>query len=315
MIFPRQGCPWGGSGASPNPLLDLFCDFQQKQALHHGQTVSGNLQEREMSEIHTFYAPDLAAHTAAGTSGDQTAETCTHIVLEGQECKHLVSVLRLGPGAEVRIMDGMGHVARARVEQTDKKKAILSLMDVQAVPRPSSLPVMALAFSKAVRRGFFLEKAVELGAHEVWLWQGDHSQGKLPADARDSWQAKMIAGCKQSSNPWLPNVRAFSKGLAEVVDAARDFEQHILPWEMQHDVPMVTVNELGQPGRTIYIIGPEGGFSQRELDLLSSSGYRAVSFGQRILRCETAATLCLGLHWWASQQKGRPDAPHGQEQQ
>ena len=174
---------------------------------------------------------------------------------------------------------------------------------------------MALAFSKAVRRGFFLEKAVELGAHEVWLWQGDHSQGKLPADARDSWQAKMIAGCKQSSNPWLPNVRAFSKGLSEVVDAAAHFEQHILPWEMQHDVPMVTVNELGQPGRTIYIIGPEGGFSQRELDLLSSSGYRAVSFGQRILRCETAATLCLGLHWWASQQKGRPDAPHGQEQQ
>ena len=268
-----------------------------------------------MSEIHTFFAPDLAAHAAAGTSRDPAAATCAHIVLEGQECKHLVSVLRLGPGAEVRLMDGMGHVARARVEQTDKRKATLSLMDVQAVPRPSSLPVMALAFSKAVRRGFFLEKAVELGAHEVWLWQGDHSQGKLPADARDSWQAKMIAGCKQSSNPWLPNVRAFSKGLSEVVDAAAHFEQHILPWEMQHDVPMVTVNELGQPGRTIYIIGPEGGFSQRELDLLSSSGYRAVSFGQRILRCETAATLCLGLHWWASQQEGRSDAPREQAQE
>ena len=261
-----------------------------------------------MSEIHTFYAPDLAAHMSAG-DGARPAAGSEHLFLEGQECKHLVSVLRLGPGARVRLMDGQGHVAQARVEQADKRRASLVLLDVQDVARPVSLPIMALAFSKAVRRGFFLEKAVELGACEVWLWQGDHSQGKLPADARDSWQAKMIAGCKQCNNPWLPTVRAFSGGLAEVVAAAASFEHHILPWELQQNVPMVTQEELGQPGRTIYIIAPEGGFSQRELDLLSASGYRAISLGQRILRCETAATLCLGLHWWASQQAGRPDAP------
>ncbi len=256
-----------------------------------------------MSEIHTFYAPDLASCGAGDTAAGQS------IALDAQETKHLVSVLRLGPGAQVRLMDGMGRVAMATVTKADKHKAVLSILELKECPRPASLPVMALAFSKAVRRGFFLEKAVELGASEVWLWQADHSQGKLPADTKESWQAKMIAGCKQSGNPWLPGVQAFSKGLEDVIARASDFEQHILPWEMQHGVPMVTVNELGQPGRTIYIIGPEGGFSARELDMLKAAGYRAVSFGQRILRCETAATLCLGLHWWASQQAGRPDAP------
>lgn len=259
--------------------------------------------EEHMSETHTFYAPALASCGQADAAAGQS------VVLDAQETKHLVSVLRLGTGARVRLMDGMGRVATGEVTKADKRAAVVRVLDMSEQPRPASLPVMALAFSKAVRRGFFLEKAVELGAWEVWLWQADHSQGKLPADTKDSWQAKMVAGCKQSGNPWLPLVQAFPRGLEDVIARAADFEQHILPWEMQHGVPMVTADELGQPGRTIYIIGPEGGFSARELDLLAAAGYRAVSFGQRILRCETAATLCLGLHWWASQQAGRPDAP------
>ena len=64
---------------------------------------------------------------------------------------------------------------------------------------------------------------------------------------------------------------------------------------------MLTPALAGQPGLSVYVIGPEGGFSSRELDVLKHSGFIAVSLGNRVLRCETAATLCLGLHWWASQ--------------
>ncbi len=252
-----------------------------------------------MSELHTFFAESLP-----DTVGENPS-----VVLQGQECRHLVSVLRLREGETVRLLDGRGHAARAEIVQAGKREAHLKLVEVEFAERPASLAVIALAFSKAVRRGFFLEKAVELGAHEVWLWQGEHSQGKLPADTRDAWQAKMIAGCKQCGNPWLPAVRAFPKGLADVIKAAGGFEHHVLPWEMQTGVPILTEGQIGQPGRTIYVIGPEGGFSAHELELLRAASYEPVSFGQRILRCETAATLCLGLHWWASQQAGRPDAP------
>lgn len=248
-----------------------------------------------MSETHVFYAEPSAF-------GDT-------IVLRGQECTHLAGALRLGPGAHVRVLDGEGRSAECVVTRVTKREAELAVESVKTAARPASLPVVALAFSKAVRRGFFLEKAVELGAHEIWLWQGDHSQGRLPDEVRENWQGKMAAGCKQSGNVWMPVVRAFPGGLAGVIEQAADFERHILPWEKQEGVPMVTADDLGQPGRTIYIIGPEGGFSQAELDALKAAGYKAVSFGRRILRCETAATLCLGLHWWASQQAGRPDAP------
>ena len=248
-----------------------------------------------MSETHTFYVEPAAF-------GDT-------ISMEGQELKHMVQVLRLREGARVRVLDGEGHTATAIITSAGKRSATLAVEEVTFTPAPASRAVVALALSKAVRRGFFMEKAVELGAAEVWLWQGDHSQGKLPATEKDSWQAKMVAGIKQCGNPWLPRVRAFHEGVRGVVEAAASFDHHVLPWEMQEGVPMLTADVAGQPGMTIYVIGPEGGFSAAELDTLRGAGYAPVSFGRRILRCETAATLCLGLHWWCSQQAGRPDHP------
>ncbi|MDR1659993.1 MAG: RsmE family RNA methyltransferase, partial [Desulfovibrio sp.] len=55
---------------------------------------------------------------------------------------------------------------------------------------------------------------------------------------------------------------------------------------------------------SVYVIGPEGGFSQRELAVLHAAGFAPASLGKRVLRCETAAALCLGLHWWASHLNG-----------
>lgn len=248
-----------------------------------------------MSELHTFYVEP----SGFGSS----------MTLAGQELHHLSQVLRLGRGERVRVLDGEGHTGLAVIEAVTKREARLTLESETFTPAPASRAVVALALSKAVRRGFFMEKAVELGAAEVWLWQGEHSQGKLPATEKESWQAKMVAGIKQCGNPWLTRVRAFPEGIGGVIRAAEGFEHHILPWEMQEGVPMLTIDMAGQPGMTIYVIGPEGGFSAAELDSLRGAGYRPVSFGRRILRCETAATLCLGLHWWSSQQEGRPDFP------
>lgn len=221
-------------------------------------------------------------------------------LLEGGEAVHLAQALRLGPGAEVTLLDGRGRSGLFRVSECGKKKVRLVCRSLDITPEPASRAVIALAFSKAVRRGFFMEKAVELGAWGVWLWQGDHSQGRLPADARESWQNQMIAGAKQCGNPWLPEIRTLSGGIGEVIAASETFSQRILPWELQDGSAMLTPDMAGRPGTTLYVIGPEGGFSARELDALRAASFSTVSLGQRILRCETAATLCLGIHWWAS---------------
>lgn len=227
-------------------------------------------------------------------------------LLEGQEALHLAQSLRLGPGQQVTLLDGRGRSGTFAIVESRKRKVRLRQLDQRQEPEPASRAVIALAFSKAARRGFFLEKAVELGAWGIWLWQGDHSQGRLPADIRDSWQAQLVAGAKQCGNPWLPEIRTLSGGIDEVIRHADDVDRRILPWELQDGSSMLTPELAGQPGTTLYVIGPEGGFSARELDALKAAGFLTVSLGQRILRCETAATLCLGIHWWASQLPNSP---------
>lgn len=236
--------------------------------------------------MHAFFLPP-----------ERWGETC---LLDGQESRHLSQVLRIGIGEDVRLMDGAGREGDFRVEKTGKRETLLRLLRARTHPRPVSLPVMALAWSKATRRGFFMEKAVELGVHEVWLWQGDHSQGRVPADVKDSWQGQMIAGIKQCGNPWLPTVQVLPEGVDALIRRAVDAPHKILPWERQEDVPMLTPSMAGRAGVTVYVIGPEGGFSSRELDALGGAGFSTVSLGNQVLRCETAALLCLGIHWWAS---------------
>jgi 16S rRNA (uracil1498-N3)-methyltransferase len=238
--------------------------------------------------MHTFYLP--------------AADWGTEAALPLAEAKHAAQVLRLHEGETVRLLDGQGREGLFRLATVGKKNVGVQLLQETVHPQPAARAIIALAFSKAVRRGFFLEKAVELGAHEIWLWQGDHSQGRLPHDAAENCQGQMIAGIKQCGNPWMPQVRALTKGITEVIEQAASADHRLLPWEQQHDVPMLTPAMAGQAGLTVYVIGPEGGFSERELGLLRGAEFLPVSLGQRILRCETAATLCLGLHWWASQQ-------------
>lgn len=245
---------------------------------------------------------------AAGPDGRPracAAPGVAEVRLDGQEAAHM-RVLRLGPGDPALLLDGRGRVGRCQVLEAARREARLELLGWSFQPRPHARAVMALALSKAARRGFFLEKAVELGAAGVWLWQGDHSQGRMPENAARNCLGQMIAGAKQCGNPWLPEVRALP-GIDAVIGLASAADFRLLPWEAQEGVPMLAPGMAGRAGLTVYVIGPEGGFSPRELGALREADFTPVSLGGRILRCETAAALALGLHWWASQLPGGPD--------
>lgn len=243
--------------------------------------------------MHTFYCPP---------------ETwSSEMVLTDQEAHHAISVLRLTAGEQVKILDGQGHVGFFKINGIKSKKVSLTGEKTDFSPLPVALPIIALAFSKAIRRDFFIEKAAELGAYAIWIWQGDHSQGKLSPTLATPLTRQLIAGIKQSGNPWLPQVKILTGGVQELISMAQDVNCRILPWELQDCDNMLSASLLGRPGTTLYVIGPEGGFSEREIAAFENKNFSKVSLGSRVLRCETAATLCLGLHWWASHEKTGKD--------
>lgn len=227
-------------------------------------------------------------------------------VLDPAESHHLARVLRLAPGAKVRLFDGRGRQGLFRIVEAAKKGALLEPLSEEHLPFPSVRCTLAAGFSKALRRGWFMEKTVELEAAAVWFWQGDYSQASLPEAEKHSWKAALVAGAKQCESAWLPEL-AMLRGGAEALAARRgEFDRAFLLYEGDTKGRLLTQGDLvfgggGQRsgGDILLVVGPEGGFSPREAELLTTSGFEAVSLGPRVLRWETAAVLTLGLAWWA----------------
>lgn len=224
--------------------------------------------------------------------------------LDSTESHHLTRVLRIREGEEIRVLDGKGREGRFRVGAIKKNRVTLHLLEEWCYPEPVSRVILAAGWTKAARRGWILEKAVEFEASGIWLWQAERSQFPVPSDIRESWHGQLIAGAKQCRNPWLPELRTLPGGVSELIALATETQcdhKHVLVESGHKSVMSLTPDTLGQPGLTLCVVGPEGGFTSREVESLTSAGFLPATLGERVLRWESAAVLCLGLHWWKRQ--------------
>ncbi len=224
----------------------------------------------------------------------------------GAEARHLVTVLRIKIGETIRLLDGQGREGIFYVAETGNRLVLLEPRSVTVHERPSGRPTLAVGYGRGIRRGWLLEKAVELEAGAVWLWQTDRSQGKVPEESKETWLDQMAAGAKQSNNPWLPDLRTLPDGVDGLAKARPDFDKSFILWEGDTKGAVLSLDDLVAATNSLFVLGPEGGFTDREMSRLTGVDFRPVSLGKRILRWETAAMLCLGLSWWARQQEARP---------
>ena len=240
--------------------------------------------------MHTFYL--------------EPQDWSTEIVMTGGEAHHVTNVLRLSPGDSVCLIDGMGREGTFEIVSLTKKSVRMRLLLERMQEKDISGITLAIGWGREVRRGWLLEKSVELGADGVWFWRAERSQHPLPATPSPSWTSSLIAGAKQCRNAWLPELRVFPEGTGALIEASKSFEQlHILTESSPSTRRMLSDASLSPSGRTLCVIGPEGGFSQKELDAFAAAGFQSFSLGSRVLRWETAALLTLGLHWWKRQQQ------------
>ena len=240
-----------------------------------------------MASLHSFYLPPDAWNAP--------------FQLDAAEAHHLTRVLRLKPGARVRLFDGQGRHGLFLVENAGKTGVTLALEEAFLDPRPKVHCTLAAGFSKALRRGWFMEKAVELEAGALWFWQGEHSHASLPETEKESWKASLIAGAKQCKGAWLPDFALIKGGVAGLIARREEFDRAFLLYEGDTGGRLVRREDFAAPGRLLLVVGPEGGFSEGEAAALTTAGIEPVSLGDRILRWETAAVLTLGMAWWARQ--------------
>lgn len=222
-------------------------------------------------------------------------------VCKGDEARHMLTVLRTGTEQTVRLFDGYGRDGLFRVKERKKNRALLEAIQLNTHPEPVAGLTLAIGWGKSKRRNYLFEKMVELKGAGVLFWQAKRSQGFMPENPKDTWQDKCIQAAKQCGNPYLPRLEVLSGGLAELQECADSYDHSFVAWESEIATTPLSPGHLAS-GRSLVVIGPEGGLEDDEANALIDSGFTPVTLGKSLLRWETAASYCLSLAWFAIQE-------------
>jgi 16S rRNA (uracil1498-N3)-methyltransferase len=245
-----------------------------------------------MARLNTFFLPTDQWPARAGD----------RVGLSGPEARHMGTILRTETSQTVRLFDGRGHDGLFVVRDVARNRAELEAVELAEHPAPLGGLTLAIGWGKSKRRDYLLEKVVELQGDGVIFWQSAHSQGALPKEPKAAWNEKFIQAAKQCGAVWLPEVETVSGGVDGLLALADRFDCRYLAWEAEDaDTPLSP--RMLSKGRTLVVIGPEGGFAPHEADKLIRGGIAPVTLGPSILRWETAATYCLSLAAFGAQDR------------
>lgn len=214
-------------------------------------------------------------------------------ILSPEESQHAVKVLRCQKGEEVLLLNGKGQKAIGRIAEPDAKQCKVEIGTTFTEPEKKYSIHIALAnLKKRDRVEWFIEKAVELGIDTISIFSSERTEKKGFDKARLDKIA--LSALKQSGNLYLPDIQV-NLTLSELCNISfqgNKFIAHCLTDEK------ALFKYSYSPGEDVLIlIGPEGDFSEREIELAIKKGFIPANLGPLRLRSETAAFVAaLTIH-------------------
>ena len=221
---------------------------------------------------HTFYCPDF-------DSG----------FLGNDESGHAVRVLRLKVGDFIRIINGKGNWAEAKITATSKKQVDFEIINRHESEKTALNLHIAIAPTKSFDRfSFFLEKVTEMGCGTITPIFTSNSERKHLRF--DKCTKVMIAALKQSGNLFLPKLNEPLK-LEELINEELQDDLKLIA-HCDDDKNRTELKDLLKKGNKVLIlIGPEGDFTPEEVILAKAKGFKGISLGDARLRTETAGIV------------------------
>jgi 16S rRNA (uracil1498-N3)-methyltransferase len=206
--------------------------------------------------------------------------------ITGEEHRHLV-VGRAEPGEPLEIFNGRGGVWTASVDTITKRETIARIDAFRQVEREDVELILAMSMIRIAAFELAIEKAVEVGVTRIVPFTASRSN-VAPGSRHDRWFRILIEAAKQSKHYHLPALDAPTT-FDEVLST--DAASKILFAE--RDGGRLKSALAGSP--VLYLIGPEGGWTDGELSAARNRGFHTVSLGAAILKAETAAIVGAAL--------------------
>lgn len=224
-----------------------------------------------------FYSPILESAT-------------NEFSIEGQEAEHISRVLRHQVDDALHVTDGKGTVVRGNIRAITKKRVTVSISERHFLEKPPSANIILAVgiIKQRDRLEMLIEKATEIGVGTICLMQTSRSER---TNIRlDRLGAIAISAMKQSLQAWVPMLR-----LGTIEDALGESSQSYIAHEQPMDKKHTRFENIDISQPLTLFVGPEGGFTDEEVQKVVNAGSKVVDLGENRLRAETASLKLLSM--------------------
>ncbi len=219
--------------------------------------------------------------------------------IKTEDSRHIARVLRMKKGGRIIVSDGRGASAIAEITALAGNDVQVKIVEFLPSEEPPRLRlILGQGLGKGDKMDFVVQKAVELGVSDIVPLELSRSvtvyeDGKKTAK-RERWQKiaeEAAKQCQRSILPVVHPVQTLNEALADFAAGAK-----LLCYEDEQEYSLgAALDDAKAVDSLFLLIGPEGGFSDEEVDAARQAGFSTVSLGPRILRTETAAVATLAI--------------------
>ena len=207
--------------------------------------------------------------------------------------RHL-NVLRVKNTEEIVLFNGNGKSYPALPEVLEKRRASVQILREEATDNESPLNItLVQAVSAAERMDFTLQKSVELGVAEIRPVISERCVVRLSGERAEKrvarWQEIVVSACEQSGRNIVPRVLP----LTTYAQALRQLPQETAKLLMSLNRAQKLSDVRPQSGKVVFMVGPEGGWTEKEEQQAFDAGFQSVTLGKRVLRTETASLAAI----------------------
>jgi 16S rRNA (uracil1498-N3)-methyltransferase len=232
-----------------------------------------------------------------------TSENITDekVILRGTDVAHIRTVLRLKRGDRIQVLDGRGNcytvilttVGRDRIET-----AISLKEDASACESPLRV-CLGQGMVKGTGFDGIVRKSVELGVDKVVPISASRCISKLSQEEAvkkiDRWSRIAREASKQCGRSKVPDICSKSTTVKDFCFVNREFDLKLIFWEEERSLRIKDLLHKNQLNSVAILIGPEGGFSSKEVEISRKYGFQSVSLGPRLLRTDTAPLAAISI--------------------
>lgn len=230
------------------------------------------------------------------------------VFITGEDVNHIVHVLRMKKGEQVLVSTSNDREYLCEITALEEEAVQLKLLDVYGSNRELPIEVtLYQALPKGDKMETVIQKMVELGAVRIvpvvtkrCVVQLDQ---KKAAKKVARWNAISEAAAKQSKRNKIPEVM-MPMSFAEALFDAKKLEAALIPYENAEGMEQARcmVDGAAKKRSLGIFIGPEGGFTEQEIEKSQQNGVKPISLGHRILRTETAGMMLMSVIMFATDQ-------------